>query len=210
MRTITALIGTVILLGVLFSACDSPSQKTEGYDFRQIRWGMCKANVIASEGYEPTDRADYWIWYKGITAADLSCHLGYFIVNDTLTMARYAFTGIDLQADQYVRKYLEIKSLLSSKYGSPVSDTAIWFKKEQRPVSMGEWIERAWNADSDTTFDLTQSEGSSRTEWLLPRTSISLYLRNDSTGIHFGIDYTGREFARLAQKGFQDRVLKDL
>jgi hypothetical protein len=139
-----------------------------------------------------------------MTVGDLDCTLGYFIVRDTLTLARYAISKMAFEGEKYITEYKNLKSLLQTKYGPPKTDTVVWH--DTGYVHTGE----IWVGMSVLNREFLKSNAAMSAEWALPRTFIHLYLDNDSTGLHFGIDYLGGQFMPMIEKAFQDRLMQNL
>jgi len=84
-------------------------------DFRKVRWGMSKVEVMASEEMKPLAVEDKYISYK-FDLWGKEVFLLYDFVDNTLFSARYVYS-FPSEAE-----ILKIKSIMKSKYGSPLDE----------------------------------------------------------------------------------------
>jgi hypothetical protein len=114
---------TVLLLVLINSIFCFPQN-----DFRNVKWGMSKSQVMELEtsplkyDVEPGDDA---IYYSAIIQNYSVC-LYYSFFNYKLNFALYDFEIKHDDKTDYIGDYDQIKELLIKKYGKPPVDTIEW------------------------------------------------------------------------------------
>jgi hypothetical protein len=115
------------LLIALSSSC--PAEEAE---FREVRWGMTKIEVMAVEGLNPESFAGPTITYRTLLLGK-EMYLIYEFVDNKLVDAMYVFLVKD-KTD-----YSEVVAVLKKKYGAPLSerekDVADYYFKWQTPLT---------------------------------------------------------------------------
>ncbi|PMQ02047.1 MAG: hypothetical protein CBR30_03400 [Dictyoglomus sp. NZ13-RE01] len=105
---------TIFILSIL-----SLTFAQETYDFRKVTWGMTKADVLKAEKKTPIfeDENDL-IFEETLLNRNFSCL--YVFQEDKLYSAGYILTDKYEDYSDYVDLYIELKDLLSEKYGKPI------------------------------------------------------------------------------------------
>lgn len=158
-------------------ATASMSQTT---DFRNVRWGMTKSEVIAAETEtkltSSTSETDLLIGF--VTVAGMDAVLYYeFGADGLLRQAVYSFRTEHTNDNLYIEDFNRLKGLLTSKYGAPAFDKPLWkndFFKEH-PDGWGLAVSRG-----DVTFGAT---------WSTPTTEITLLLYGDNYKVSHNLYY---------------------
>lgn len=100
------------------------SVNTENPDFRKVKWGMSKDEVIAIEG-EPTKEITYpekyclGLLYDDVPVIDYTAQLNYYLENDMLIKATYRFNCDDKTDLQINTMYYDLHNEYIKKYGTP-------------------------------------------------------------------------------------------
>lgn len=108
----------------------------EDPDFRNVKWGMSKENVIAAEGTpnsdidgssnidsEPGETGESFcrLVYNDVSVTDYTAELNYFFENNSLTIAEYRFDCSDKTDLEINSMYLALHNKYIEKYGNPIS-----------------------------------------------------------------------------------------
>ncbi len=124
----------------IFSACSSantqgtsvPPAAVENPDFRTVKWGMTKKEVIACEGSPDKENFIgeengnlYRIGYSNMSVVDYPADLYYYFEDDKLYSAIYEFTCDGKTDLQIHNMYIIIRDEYIGKYGNPIDSTAI-------------------------------------------------------------------------------------
>jgi len=83
-------------------------------DFRKVRWGMTKIEVISSEDLKPESFAGPSITYRTLLLGK-EMYLIYEFIDNKLIDAVYLFLA------ETENDYTEIERIISKKYGEPIS-----------------------------------------------------------------------------------------
>ncbi len=111
----------------------APSAVTvENPDFRTVKWGMTKDEVIACEGSPDKENfigekggSSYRIGYNNISVVDYATDLYYYFEDDKLYSAEYEFTCNGKTDLQIHNMYITIRDEYIGKYGNPIDSTAV-------------------------------------------------------------------------------------
>lgn len=164
-------------------------------DVRGVRWGMTEAEVIASEGRDPDERRDGWIYYS-LTAVNMPAVMGYHFDGDgRLRHAVYRFVPRQLSNGLWFDDYRRLVKLMTEKYGEPTAEDTVWLRELYRydpdswafAVSIGDLRLHHW--------------------WESERTYMALVLRGDSYAMDLRLEYGDRA---AADDKPSPEVLKDL
>ncbi|WP_071428246.1 hypothetical protein [Merdimmobilis hominis] len=172
------LIALACIVAVLLSACGngdgaagnnqgasslSTSQAEDSTVFRNVKWGMSKEDVVASEQHEPSysNEKSRIIIYEDQLVCGLNSTLMYiFDYNFQLCTCVVLHTESHSSVSLYVQDYKAYKAGLTEKYGEPTTDELIWhdrtfFNDPNHALSIGdlEYISK-WETD-DTEFECT-------------------------------------------------------
>lgn len=145
-----------VLIVALFVLVALPSHATETH-FRNARWGMTEAEVIETEGREPSEKAAGVLVYTG-TVAGLDALIFYQFTDGFLSEGVYAIVEQYTNPNNHARDYDTLKDLLTEIYGEPESENDVWKNpyyrnrptdERGRAASRGELIMYAsWSTDS--------------------------------------------------------------
>ena len=108
------------------------------FDFRKIKWGMNRAEVMETEVAKPSgEKADivtYRDEFDGIPVI-----VGYLFDGDIVTRAGYLMLGSYDVPNKYIEDYEKIKISMIEKYGAPARDEMRWSEgqESQDPTQYG-------------------------------------------------------------------------
>lgn len=138
--------------------------KSDGYDFRKVKWGMTMEQVKKIEKGQFHNVKDNVIAYS-VTVANKEADLFYSFIDNKLVSGAYFFNVRHTNPNAFIDDYYSLKDLLSAKYAEPSIDDINWlnelYKDEPSEkgfaVSLGHLNYRAkWFEDStDITLTLT-------------------------------------------------------
>ncbi len=101
-------------------------EKITDPDFREIKWGMTRDELLEIEG-EPDGENESIIAYYDMEAAGLSAALCYNLNDDGLIYgSMYSIDETHTNMTDYVDDYYTILAALIKKYGEPLEDEIIW------------------------------------------------------------------------------------
>lgn len=114
----------IIFLSVI--SCSTVRETSDdSYDLRSVRWGMTRAEVLASEKEEPVYQSLNRLLFA-TTVLDKRMLLEYHFGDDRLYRARYILAAHHIVDNKYVADYRDIQSVLTAKYGKPKMNESIW------------------------------------------------------------------------------------
>ncbi len=154
-------------------------------DFRQVRWGMTRAQVRAAEPAAPVNELKAVLIYRQ-TWLGLDTFLYYYFRAGRLHKAAYAMQNLRDSGEAYVADYAAIKRALTRRYGPPLRDEAT--VDAARPL--GE--------DSVWKYALLLGDVSRHAVWRAPRTRVALTLREISHFLHFVVQFSAVAHPRPA------------
>ncbi len=158
------------------------------FDFRKIKWGMNKQDVIASENDQPTARESNYIAYA-CKLSRLDCVLFYqFIPNGKLYQAGYYITNEHINENLFIEDYHSIDNSLRKKYGEPTTINDVWKDKfyQNRRQKWGMAIMRG-----------DYIKGS---EWTIEKTTLQHMMAGDNGKIEHTIIYKSVEMKDIVEK----------
>lgn len=165
--------------------------ETRETDFRKGKWGDSMATCKSKEG----KRDEYGledIYSFDTYVAGLKAIAGYRFTDDRLTSGKYVFTNEN--ADNCIRDYDSIVSLLTKKYGEPAKVNKDYsandFEKEH--FSDGE-LARAGKLEMSTT-------------WLTPFSIIVITLTGERYSVSMVLEYYSMKLSQMRENG----ILNDL
>ena len=172
-------------------------------DFRNSRWGMSKAQVIASESARPSDTRESGglvvLEYDGIAAWKWDARVLYIFIKDKLTRAKFVFTADHAELNDFIADYRALEPELREKHGKPTSERAVW-EDDSTQLEPKSYLDqdRATPASilpSDALVGLAVSLGHLKlyTEWETPRTKILHALTGVNHQITHQIEYRSAE-----------------
>jgi hypothetical protein len=121
------------IIGLLFSitVCGQESMKPDSGqesvkpDFRNVMWGMSKAQVKKTEKLEVRAEKDDLLGYNE-NVLGMSCWLIYYFDNDRLYKCIYGFNHKHSNRTDFIDDFNKLKKAITSKYGKPKSDKKYW------------------------------------------------------------------------------------
>lgn len=178
---------------------DAPTKRTpirRPFDFRKTTWGMTKEQVKKSEVGHFETQSDDVILYSDMVAGK-EVRISYKFVGDKLVRGRYTFLETHTNPNLFIRDYMEIKEILTEKYGPPVEDKPVWSNDLYRddPKSWGTAVSAGHLAFV--------------THWDIPPTTIFHVLRGDNFEIVLGTEYASKELIELERQFRKDKALSD-
>ena len=158
--------------------------------FRNVSWGMNKAQVVRLEGSpafrENMDGLEVIEYSQKIL--DMDCMIGYVFAENKLSKARYSFLAKHADKNLYFRDYRNIKDILTQKYGNPESEKT-------------QWNEKAYRGDR-SNWGLALSHGHLELDslWLDSETKIQLRLFGRGDRIMLVVEYSGLQYVELTSR----------
>lgn len=113
----------LFLIALLFSMS---VQAAVAPDFRNVRWGMSKSDVMHNEINLPDLLYDDQVGYKNISLNKEESILVYNFKDDILDSAAYFFLEEHTNLNLYIDDFMSLKDFLTSKYGNPSQDSMKW------------------------------------------------------------------------------------
>ena len=175
MRNLYKTIVPCIALSMLLTACGAESSNietndtaqsvedttahsitVENPDFRKVKWGMSKDDVVSIEG-EPISEFEleenyYRIAYDNIPILDYSAELYYYFKDNILVESEYRFNWGDKTDLQIHNMYITLRKEYVSKYGEPADYGRLISNLDYPPSSLENFI-------SDTDFNFGEVVG---------------------------------------------------
>lgn len=146
------------------------------YDFRKVRWGMTKKEVMNSEDARllknEDDRLDYAISLFGY-----DCNVSYSFINEKLSTADLKIRQPHVDPALYYEDYKSLKEYLAPLYGNALSDKCEW----KNEIYRGD--ESKWG------FAVSLGFLSCRTLWHNERTQIALLISGGNHQITTNLEY---------------------
>jgi hypothetical protein len=106
-------------VGALLSSPDAP------YDFRKATWGMSKMEVSSAEIGELLTQDSYNVTYSS-KIYGLGCVITYSFDNDRLIRGTITIIENHSDINKYLSDFNAIKSIMTTKYGKPATENAVW------------------------------------------------------------------------------------
>ena len=162
------------------------------YDFRQTRWGMSQAEVLASEPIEPAQKSENLIRYE-TEVLGKNVDLLFSFVDDKLVGASYRLHENYLVSDHFIRTYSEFQKALREKYGNPKEDNIMWVNNMYQ------------NARSKRGLALSLGHVIYDSAWDTAKATIRCSLREQNYNILCQVDYRSRAFDYLMKFAQQEK-----
>lgn len=123
------------------------SVDVENPDFRNVKWGMSKNDVVSIEG-EPTSENEfgepgdsfYRVVYDNTNVVDYTAELCYYFEDDKLTSAEYRFNCDDKTDLQINTMYYNLYKEYTEKYGIPMDSNYIMSNMDYTSLSEPPYI----------------------------------------------------------------------
>jgi hypothetical protein len=178
----------VLLLALVLGGCHSRRDAPTGpFDFRHTRWGMSRAEVLASEDDDPIYSSNNRLLYA-TSVIDKRVMLEYHLGNDQLYRTRYVLSESHVVDNKYVADYRDIQSVLTAKYGKPKKQENIWKKGVAK------------RADLQPGVQVAIGNLSMVSSWETPDVLIVARLSGKDFKINCDVTYTSKAFYSLARK----------
>lgn len=161
-------------------------KKPETFDFRKIRWGMNRSQIVASEKSQPLLEIDEKLTYKE-TMFERDVSINYFFEDSKVIKSEYLFDGSFVNATDYLVYYQKIKKNLISKYGKPNIDESK--ELDELPFEQYKHIAEL----------IYRGEQDYNTIWEKPRTTIRLALKGKDffTSVKLFVTYNSKKFKEI-------------
>jgi hypothetical protein len=99
-------------------------------DFRKTTWGMERAQVVATEGTQPSQIGDgngeTVLRYEPARLAGLDCRLVYILAKDKLVRTKYVFQQEHQQKSDYLADFAMIDAFLVGTLERPTEQRVSW------------------------------------------------------------------------------------
>lgn len=166
------------------------------FDFRKTNWGMAKEQVKNSEIGHLETQSDNVLMYSD-RVAGMDVMIGYVFIGDKLVRSKYVFSEKHTNENLFINDYMEIKKILTEKYGTPVEDKPVWSNELYRS-------DRQYWGTAVSAGHLAFMSS-----WDTPSTSIFHVLRGDNFKMVLGTEYVSKELRKLEKQSKQDKALSD-
>jgi len=113
------------LLAACFTDAKADSNIIEN-DFRKTRWGMTRAEVLASEDKAPESDEEKVVGFPPEQLVSCKAQPFYYFVENTLVRAGYLIIEKHSEANLYLSDFESISEALQSKYGKPKDSGDRW------------------------------------------------------------------------------------
>jgi len=185
------LLGSLLIL-IIF--CISSFLWAEEYDFRKVKWGMSKQEVLASETIKPAAQFEEGITY--LTKV-LNKHVGvvYRFVQNKLFSGGYILDEEHSNYNDFINDYKDFKKILTKKYGQPNYDRVFWYNDLHK--------------DAYKNWGLAVSIGHLEyiSRWDTASTRILCSLKGDNFKIGCIVDYNSKALMPLEIKQKEKKAL---
>jgi len=152
--------------------------KNEGsFDFRQVRWGMSKKEVLNAEKAQLVKNGSDTLTYE-VQFLGYDCSVLYIFIAQKLSKAVFLIQQSHVDPSLFYKDFDELKKYLSPLYGSAVSDRYDW-KNEIYKNDKSKW-----------GFAISIGFLTCRTDWQNDRTRIELRISGANHQISTTIEYT--------------------
>lgn len=148
-------------------------------DFRDVEWGMTKAEVTGREGRRPDYEEEHMMAYETeLFGAEFA--VGYMFYNNKLTDARYMLLE-DLPGTEYKNIIEDLDEALEEKYGENQAEGIVWLDDTYK--------------NSMTDFDLAVSVGDVIGRFLYETDDIEVFMgiMGESYSDSFFVMYTPKD-----------------
>lgn len=160
-------------------------------NFRDTEWGMSAEKVKQSEDGDPALENEESIGYFG-SVASLDVIIAYYFVENKLYKGAYIFNEDHTNKNLYLEDYLEIKEILTEKYGEPLRSEV-------------EWNDDLYK-DDVSEYGLAVSIGHLKmfSIWSLDDIVIEHRIEGDNYEIRHNVVYTSVKYGRIANQKLQE------
>jgi len=163
-------------------------------DFRNAKWGMSRAEVIAAEGAPVEQKAEHMLYRDKISGASVGIILTF--VEDKLASAAYILTDSYVEPNQYVLLANQWREAITEKYG-------------EKPRAETKWINPLYRDNPEQLgFAIAAGHAVVKNTWETARTIIIEALAGSNFKTTLGITYTSRDLKAALDKQEADKRRK--
>ncbi|MDF2512478.1 MAG: hypothetical protein K0S04_2344 [Herbinix sp.] len=149
-------------------------------DFRKVKWGMTKEEVIDIEGTSIIEQSEDYILYN-VEVMGLDMYLAYYFnEKDQVCAATYMSKEKHTNQNDYILEYNQLIDALTEKYGEPYEDETIW-KSDRYKGDSSYW-----------GFAISAGDLVDYASWDANNTNIKIIIDGDNFTIHIRIFYTSK------------------
>ncbi|GFK92725.1 hypothetical protein NNJEOMEG_00552 [Fundidesulfovibrio magnetotacticus] len=170
----------------------------EEMDFRGVKWGMSKSEVMSTEHgsvfKEDSGRVGYLT-----EILDEETLLVYYFTDDKLTRARYTLLKVFTnKSNKYYESFQPLVSSLTEKYGKPNKHDKLWKNSlyKGRPSEIG--------------MAIATGGYSEYVQWETKSTRIIAYISGNNFEIESGVEYDSKELSKLEGQQKKNKEMKKL
>lgn len=146
------------------------------YDFRKVRWGMSKKEVMSTEEAKLLKNEDAGLEYA-ISLFGYDCNVTYSFIDGKLSTASLHIRQPHIDPALYYKDYKSLKEYLRPLYGDALSDKCDW-KNEMYRGDESKW-----------GFAVSLGFLTCRTLWHNDRTQITLLISGSNHQITTNLEY---------------------
>lgn len=172
-----------------------PGYGKDATDFRNVKWGMSRDEVIQLEKLRLKDEEPSKLFYETAIAGQ-QCILIYSFINDKLFSGNYLFSDKHSNYNEYINDYLNIKALLEEKYGKYTDNDQKWTQKI--------------NFELDKGMAVAMGYLNYLSSWKTDATEIDLLLFGDNLDVKLGISYRSIKYLKEAREQEKNEELENL
>lgn len=151
-------------------------KNNDNYDFRKVRWGMTKKEVMNTEDARLLKNEDTRLDYA-ISLFGYDCNVTYSFINEKLSTANLRIRQPHVDPALYFDDYRSLKEYLAPLYGNALSDKCEW----KNEIYRGD--ESKWG------FAVSLGFLTCRTLWHNDRTQITLLISGGNHQITTNLEY---------------------
>jgi hypothetical protein len=151
-------------------------QQDSDYDFRKVRWGMSKKEVMSTEDAKLLKNEDTRMEYA-ISLFGYDCDVTYSFIDSKLSTASLHIRQPHIDPALYYKDYKSLKKYLTPLYGDALSDKCDW-KNEMYRGDESKW-----------GFAVSLGFLTCRTLWHNDRTQVTLLISGSNHQIMTNLEY---------------------
>lgn len=179
------------------AAKSAPYRSQEGY--KETRWGMSMAEVQRLVPDAQRDAELALLLVTGTTAGHPS-RTRYVFSGGALSVVAIIFTNEKTPDDRHLARFNELRTLLTSKYGQPVSDGVVRLRNTDEVGPPKDFVDA-----------LIAGDVALNARWDMPETTIGLFFQvNEGVVPTTSIVYSGKRFYGAFMQEQEKALTKDL
>ena len=157
----------------------------EESDFRNMKWGMSKEEVIKAQGtgYRETEKGA--LYYTRVREEDYPADAEYTFENDKLVMGVFYITQNKEDKPVTIDDYNELADMLSTRYGAPVLKEQYYSSEEDKTDDTAKQADLILNNKLQL-----------RTAWGLNGTELRVVMFSKGGGLCIGLQYKNVDEAK--------------